>query len=167
MRKEPTQEFIKEYLNYDPNTGIFTWTEKRGNRGVRPNRIAGCDDGEGYIKIRLAGVGYKAHRLAWIYMTGNSSDKLIDHINRNSKDNRWENLREADHAQSVWNTGISSLNKVGYKGVAWDPVRKKYFVRLRHHKKRIFLGRFNTAEEAHAVYCDFVQKNRGEFGCVG
>jgi hypothetical protein len=44
------------------------------------------------VLIRLEGIGYLAHRLAWVYMTGEQPD-VIDHINRERDDNRFSNLR--------------------------------------------------------------------------
>ena len=168
MKPEITQQELKEYLNYNPDTGIFTWTSKIGNRGVKPDRIAGCiDKDDGYVKIRLAGVGYRAHRLAWIYMTGSAPEKFIDHKNRDRTDNRWENLREADSFQNNWNCAAMPNKIVPYKGVCWDPKRQKYYARIWQNKKRILLGRYDTAEEAHKAYCDAVSKYRGEFGYTG
>ena len=85
-----TRERITECLNYDPASGVFTWKISRGKSKV--NKIAGCVDTTGYIVIRIDGMNYKAHRLAWIYVYGEWPNDLIDHINGINNDNRIENL---------------------------------------------------------------------------
>lgn len=166
MSKEPTQEIIKKYLDYNPDTGIFTWKEARGNRGVKPNRIAGCKD-QGYVDIRLLQQNYRAHRLAWVYMTGNPAPEYVDHINRNRSDNRWENLRAATACESARNVRMSPRNTVGLKGVTKKKNRNKYVAQIKYKRKRIYLGTFNTPEEAHAAYCVAAKKYHGDFACLG
>ena len=160
-----TQDIIKEYLIYNPETGKFTWTDKQGKRGVKPSREAGCIDG-GYIKIRMGKINYRAHRLAWIYMTGNQPPDYIDHINHDGTDNRWCNIRAATATESACNIRISSLNTSGFKGVC----RYKdggYVARIWYKNVRIYLGRYPTKEEAYAAYCEASKKYHGEFGCIG
>ena len=88
-----TQSELKELLNYDPATGVFTWLVSRGR--VKASSVAGHVHSRGYIVIMVDGRRHLAHRLAFVYMTGTFPDDQVDHINEIKADNRWINLREA------------------------------------------------------------------------
>ena len=74
-----TQAELKARLNYDPETGIFTWIKRIRRKGSHPNSIAGnlCD---GYIRIKVNGKLYRAHRLAFLYMTGSTPLDCTDPV---------------------------------------------------------------------------------------
>lgn len=88
-------EEIKDYLKYEPATGVFTWIKSPSYR-VKEGDLAGTDDGRGYLVITFQRKRHYCHRLAFKLM-GVDLDKAeyIDHINSNKSDNRWENLRLA------------------------------------------------------------------------
>ena len=111
-----TQQYLKEILHYNPDTGVFMWKEaKRGRNRFKP---AGTYDCNGYLIIKIDYKRYRACRLAWVYMTGKEPEKLIDHINRNVADDRWSNLREATHNQNQQNKSIAKNNTSGHKGIS-------------------------------------------------
>lgn len=91
---------------------------------------------------------------------------VIDHKNRNPKDNKKENLRMATRAQNGANKLLASDNKSGYKGVHYDKFTKKWRTQIRlpdSNGKRISLGRYDTAEEAYDVYKKKAKEVWGEF----
>ncbi len=75
-----TQEQLKELLHYDSNTGLFTW--RVGRRGMWADLRAGTLSPSGYVSIIIKSKNYSAHRLAFLYMTGNFPINGVDHINR-------------------------------------------------------------------------------------
>lgn len=68
-----TQEYLKECLSYDPESGIFVYKNKTHNR-VKPGSIAGSKHIAGYLTIRINRKAYLCHRLAWLYVYGNFPD---------------------------------------------------------------------------------------------
>jgi hypothetical protein len=142
-------------ISYDPETGEFYWIRK--TRGwCRVNRQAGWVDG-GYRNIFIKdSTGYKkkykAHRLAWFYMTGRWPDGDIDHKNMDRADNRFENLRESDRTHNRANTGRRSDNKSGFKGVCFRPKSGKYHAQIQYKGKPYHLGYYDTPQDAHEAY---------------
>lgn len=149
-----TQEELKKQLHYDPETGIFTRLISNGNRAMIGS-IAGHKNKRGYIEICINKKnGYLAHRLAFLYMTGNSPNNNVDHIDGIPHNNSWENLRPATQSENMQNIKIPINNKTGYLGVCLSkrPYYKPYRSTISINKKRIHLGYFDTALEASYAY---------------
>jgi hypothetical protein len=72
----------------------------------------------------------------------------VDHINRNGIDNRRSNLRLVTHQENAYNVGLFKSNSSGATGVYWDKNRNKWQAKIKKDQKNIFLGRFETKEEA-------------------
>ena len=76
-----TQAELKEQLDYNPETGVFTWKVANSNRN-KVGGVAGClHKFTGYNVIRINKKGCKSHRLAWLYVYGEFPKGFIDHIN--------------------------------------------------------------------------------------
>jgi hypothetical protein len=156
-------EKLKHWLWYQPQTGLFRWRYASHNRMIAPWDVAGCPDDKGYIKITLLGKSYRAHHLAWLFMTGALPKSLIDHKNRNKSDNSWENLRQADQNQNQWNTATRIDNKSGVKGVHFCKTWNRWVALVRVNGVRHHVGRFATIEEAQKAVTEFRSKYHGEY----
>jgi hypothetical protein len=151
MSKNLTQERLKELLSYDPATGVFVRVKRTKNQyGI--GSIAGNSDASGYQRITIDGKNFKAHRLAWLYMTGAFPSEQIDHIDRNPGNNRFANLRAVTQSENQHNSGKRKDNNSGYKGVSYQMDAKKWAVRICINNVKIYLGIFHTPEEANAAY---------------
>jgi hypothetical protein len=146
MEIELTQNYLKEQLHYNPTTGEFNWIEKKQGRPL--NGIAGTMDKDGYRCIRINGKSYKAHRLAFLYMTGNFPPEQIDHLNHRRDDNSFINLRHASHKENQRNASMSSNNKSGFTGVSWYKRDKRWVAKIDINGKRKHLGCFKDLDEA-------------------
>jgi len=148
-----TQAQVKAVLNYDPETGIFTWNPRPRVMG---GKIAGNLSPVGYMRIGLGGRGvnkrlYQSHRLAWLYMTGEWPANDIDHINGCRTDNRWVNLRSVDRRTNLENLRVArSNNRSGLLGVSM--ARKRFNARIYVNGRVVNLGNFDLKEQAHAAY---------------
>lgn len=152
---------LKEQLNYDPETGVFTW--KINKKGLFAGSVAGDINVIGYRRIGFNCKRWLAHRLAWFYMTGEMPKNHIDHINLNRSDNRWCNLREATNAENMRNAGLRKDNTSGYKGVYWDKRISKWFASANFENKQHNLGYFTNPVDASKAFQSFAKENYGEF----
>lgn len=161
--------FLKECLDYDPNTGLFTWKDrpehhfKEGkygrevicrtwNKKHSGRQAFNHENGRGYLSGAINGKNYAAHRVAYAMMTGDWPSWTIDHINGIRTDNRFCNLREATPAQQMMN---ATKKQKQVRGVACHSRKGKtrYSASIRVH-----LGYFDTDEEAATAYEDAAQK---------
>jgi hypothetical protein len=159
----PSQQEIKKFLCYDSETGIFTraiTSSPNAQRGMK----AGYPCKRGYIRITINNRKYLAHRLAWVYMTGEDpGDFEVDHINRNKSDNRFENLRlVSDQANSI-NCGMRRHNTSGVRGVYWDKQMSKWGAQIRNKGRKIHLGYHVDLDEATAAYDKAALEIHGEY----
>jgi HNH endonuclease len=143
-----TEKELKTRLNYNPETGHFTWLTVRGKK-VKAGDRAGYEH-KGYRHITLNDKDYAEHRLSWFYVRGEWPKGFIDHKNLDRSDNRWINLREVTPTESVHNRSTSLNNKTGFTGVRCQG--KKFRARLNVGGARILLGDYESAEEASAAY---------------
>ena len=135
-----TNSELKDNLKYNPDTGDFTWVNDRA-RGIKSGAIAGWNRPLNYKSIRLNGVTYLQHRLAWLYMTGEFPINEIDHINRDGLDNRWSNIRAATSRQNNENRSVNTK----FIGVSWDKLNNKWFVYSPKIKGAgCYIGRYKT-----------------------
>lgn len=156
-----TAERLREVLDYDPETGVFTWRVTNTNalgHGGRSRCVAGAVAGHlnrnGYRSIGIDHVLYQAHRLAWLYVHDRWPDHHIDHINGGHDDNRIANLRDVPQAQNAQNRhGAQRNNRTGHLGVdEYKPGRWR--ARIKDGARQRHLGCFATPEAAYAVYAE-------------
>lgn len=165
--KKPTENYIKNVLLYNPETGEFLWKYRNDALDMWNKTWAGKaagTSGDKYLKIGLLGKIHAAHRLAWLYMTGEWPKGEIDHINGNKFDNRWDNIRESTKSQNQCNRTMTRKNTSGYKGVCM--VRGRWMAQIKVRNKHFYLGYFAKPEDAYVAYCSAAVKHHGEFARV-
>lgn len=165
VAKEITRDFLLEILTYNPLSGVFTWNCRNvGNHfknkravgvfnalysgSVAGSEVSSNKSATSYIAIKINGKSHKAHRLAFIYMTGDAPEE-VDHIDHNGMNNKWTNLRPSDRKDNSKNIPKQKSNKTGVIGVNWHKAAKKWQARaVDKDGKRIDLGRFDNFEDA-------------------
>lgn len=163
MNHEDTlsQEYLKRILNYNEKTGEFEW--KRRGSGIRVGKKAGGVDSYGYVRIRIDGIRYRAHRLVFLYVFGFFPKEEVDHINHDKSDNRLSNLRLCSRSENFSYRKKPVTNSSGYKGVSFKARNRKWVAQIGKGGKRIHLGLFNSKEEAYLAYCLKAKELFGEF----
>lgn len=116
--------FEDDRLDYDPETGVFTWRISPTNR-VKAGSVAGSNDRKGYSRIMVGGKKLAASHLAW--NTLHPDDPVmpgeeIDHINHVRDDNRALNIRKTNARGNSRNRSLRTDSKYGLSGLGW---RKK------------------------------------------
>lgn len=154
--------YLKENMEYDPNTGKLWWRKPHGKRDL--SKPIGGVDGRGYLQVSTPYGNLKLHRIAWFLHYGYWPSGFIDHVNRDKTDNRLVNLREATNRQNCLNSGSHKDNLYSsYKGVSYDKRHKKWVARFSGK----FLGQFMSEKEAANCYdkytrslgCEFARSN--------
>jgi hypothetical protein len=157
-RNVVTVERVRQVLNYDMDTGGFTWRHFKSPRALAGNE-AGRVDRSNRRRIRIDGFEYYASRLAVLYVTGIWPKLYVDHRDRNPQNNAWENLREASPQQNAANS--KPRGKIGIKGVhrAGKKFRSTIYIDGRNRS----LGTFATVVEAAEAYEAAAKVTYGEF----
>lgn len=155
-------EKVKEHLAYEPETGHFAW--KLSTHGRHPGKCGSINKKSNYQIIRVLGVTVSAHRLAWFYEYGVWPKGQIDHVNGVRTDNRICNLRDVSRAVNQQNQRKAHIkNKCGLLG-AHCGGNGKFTSRINVGGRRIYLGYFDTAEQANAAYIKAKRKHHD--GCT-
>lgn len=142
-----TQKRLKEVLNYNEQSGVFTWKTAKAKR-ISVGDVAGCINKKGYITIRIDNKIYFAHRLAWLYVYGKMPNENIDHINQIKDDNRILNLREVDCAENNKNKPMQENNTSGVTGVTWHKKAKRWQAYIQIDGTQKHLGLFASFSDA-------------------
>ena len=158
-----TRARLFQRLLYDPETGLFTWKVNVKGGRAQIGKVAGGINAYGYIQIRFEGRHHRAHRLAWLYMTGRWPRNLLDHIDGDRQNNRFCNLREANNSQNNWNSVRPRHNTSGFKGVSWSKTVGKWSSSIKVGGTQRHLGYFDTPENAHAAYAAAASEMHGEY----
>lgn len=143
-------------LDYDGETGIFTWkVTLRGGSAIAGRRAGKLHIRNGYRLIKINQRCYSEHRLAWLLTNGAWPDADLDHIDGDRANNRISNLRKVTSSQNNWNVpagqGFSRLRSGNFRA------------EIRANRKRIRLGTFNSEDGARAAYLAAKEKYHGEF----
>lgn len=161
-KKTLTVSTVREFLDYDPEAGVFLWKKPR------PKVVVGAVAGHlkkdtGYRTITILGRMYFAHQVAWLYVHGTWPPDEVDHKDHQHDHNAIHNLRLATRSQNQANASLRVDNTSGFRGVTYYPRNKKWGAYLSHDKRRVWLGLHATPEEAHAAVVQAGKRLHGEF----
>jgi len=138
-------EALFSVLDYDRETGLFTWLTTTKN--CKKGDVAGAKNDQGYIVISVDDVKYRAHRLAWFYVYGVWPEN-IDHIDHIRANNKFNNLRNVTHQENHKNASLSKNNKSGFNGVSWCNRDELWIAGIRINGNRINLGGYKNKDRA-------------------
>lgn len=164
-----SQSTLKQIFDYEAIQGVLVWrsadetllflgqTQAKRRSGKVAGTIAKNKGGD-RRQVMYKRKSYIHSRLVWFWHNGPIPDgKFIDHINRNSLDDRIENLRLATHAQNCQN----ALSK----GYCWKSTENIWWVRVRANGKTHSGGYFHSEEEAAKAANLLKKRLHGQFAC--
>ncbi len=153
----PSYERVRGLFDYDADTGILSKSGKPVGWGRNQNH---------YLKVDIDGGKYFVHRVIVLWMTGEWPLDHVDHIDLDIFNNRWANLRQCTKTQNQGNRTKRVDNSSGVKGVHWDASRGRWLAQISKNQRHIFIGRFDSIDEARAAYAAKAVELYGEFARV-
>lgn len=166
QRPLPSLERLELLLTYDKETGSLLWNSREPSSfDPYPSRsqehqanhwntrFAGKDAGSfsgGYLRVMIDKVHYFAHRVIWKLVTG-EDPVFIDHIDGDTRNNRFENLRNVDHVVNMKNKSLYTNNKSGFPGVEYHNRDGVWVAKIGVDGGQVHLGNFSTQAEAIAA----------------
>jgi hypothetical protein len=152
MKNDLTQELLKRYFTYDPETGNFVRIMRRDRWGERVcSELIKSRNNRGYLWVRIFNETHLVHRLIVLYMTGDHPHGQIDHIDGERLNNKWVNLRDVNPFENSRNQGNRIDNSTGVRGVTYRATGrglKRWKARISHMGVRYDLGEYLTKGEA-------------------
>lgn len=162
--RDLTVDLLNELFEYDKETGELSWKMSRGT--AKKGNVVGSDNGLGYLRASINSKLYLVHRLVFLMHKG-YLPVILDHIDGNSRNNRIENLRPASQSQNQHNRKTGKNNTSGFKGVSYHKKSAKFRARISHLNQSIFLGAYNTPEEADVAVRAAREELHGNFAHHG
>lgn len=151
----PSADYLRQLVDYDPDTGAFTHRYAPWMCDTRNTRFAGkpafTRTRDGYRTAVINGRGVQAHRAAWAWVHGEWPDGEIDHINHDRSDNRIANLRVVTRTQNTRNISKAKNNTSGVTGVYWGKRNARWTAGIRVDRQLKYLGSFLKIEDAVAA----------------
>jgi hypothetical protein len=112
------------------------------------NKIRWNNNGLNYVVTGRGNTKKYLHRM----ITECPPEKVVDHINMNTFDNRRENLR-------IVTRSINNRNNLG-KGYHFHKQTQKWCAQLKRDGKKIYIGLFVTEQEAKEAVRQFKDKEQ-------
>lgn len=144
--KLPSKKVLHENFTY--KDGELFW--KVTSYGRTPDKPAGNTSVLGYRRVKLHQQLMFLHRVIWKMHHG-TEPEYLDHIDRNTLNNRIENLREATAHENITNTGLRNNNSSGYIGVHLTK-RDTWSMHVRIPGMRLSISNVVSRKEAARLY---------------
>ena len=145
---------LNDYIVYDEYVEIFLYNKKSE---IIAKTLVDIQDFDKIkmFKIRKSASGYaivgKTKKLLHIFILNPSKNKIVDHINGDSLDNRRCNLREANKTTNGQNSKNKKNNTSGISGVSFNNSENKFETYISVYGKRIKLGYYININDAKYV----------------
>lgn len=166
-------EKLHSLIDFNPETGSTKWKFREEiaetqhklaniigfNRRFAGKECFSCVRDDGYVHGAINEKKYLKHRIVWFMHYGEWPNGGLDHINGDKTDNRIANLREATPSQNQYNR--PSLGKL--RGAHYRKSDGMWQSSIRVENKRIYLGIFACADDAHKAYCEAQTKYHAEY----
>lgn len=147
-------EIPRDYFNSNVAYGTFN--------GKLRGKPAGKKEKRGYVRVKVKGKMYSAHRIIFYKFNGYLPDS-IDHIDRNTGNNKIDNLRAASNSNNIANSNLRVDNTSGFKGVGFVKATGKWRATVKKNGKYVYCKYFTDKDEAIKARAMEFSKHFGEF----
>ncbi len=157
----------EEYRSIDENYSVSNYGNVKHHGNVLNIEWLPYDDKSDncYWQVKIGAVYHRVHILiASAFISNPKNHAVVDHIDRNPKNNNVNNLRWCSHGQNMNNKGKYKSNKSGHTGVSYVRYLHKWKAQINVNKKT-YIGLFETEEEA-IIYRKLLEKKRLTFDPV-
>jgi hypothetical protein len=158
-KTQPSIDELREYLEYDPETGFLKW-KKAPSNFAKVGAIISAVNSRGYVTVGFKNATLQAHRVAFALHNGRWPMPFCDHVNGNKTDNRADNLRECTRALNQHNRRVTRKSKTGVKGVF--PNNRGYLAQVKANGA-LYNKWFRRLEDAAAYVKQLREQLHGEF----
>lgn len=162
VNRLPSLSLLRTRLRLDPKTGFLYWRERSPAEFYRrqdaatwnakhAGKRAGAEKGRGYRTVRINGISYHEHRIAYALHYGKDPGRLhVDHADGPS--NKPSNLSLLTNQQNVRRrVRMNANNTSGVHGVYWSKASGKWVASIQTAGAKIHLGVFSSLEAAAAA----------------
>lgn len=121
-----SKSMFEEHLYYDEtSSSCLRWKIDRvcgkGRVHAKAGSEAGClDKSNNYCIVGLMGKFYQAHRIICVLHGLEVDGKVVDHVDRDKRNNKISNLRIVTQKENCYNIGMRSDNTSGVRGISYD-----------------------------------------------
>lgn len=165
IKKLPDKQFLNECFSYCGDSGNLFWKERPRHHFKTESimktintrfagKVVGTKNSLGYLIVNITQDStsslYLVHRLIAHMFIGDCENKLIDHIDNDTLNNRIENLRICSSSENLGNMGKTKRD--GLQGAFYMEDRGYWKACIKINYKQIILGNFATEQEAHDAY---------------
>lgn len=147
-KSDITQALVKEYLDYDPQTGELIWIKKPSKRANLRTRAGSLVSTTGYRSIALFGKSYPEHHVVWLWYHGYWPKQQLDHIDHIRNNNRISNLREVTVGENARNRTRRQNTRTDEAGIWFNRISKRYVAEITKDGKKVYQASFVDIEDA-------------------
>lgn len=159
-RKAALLAEFRSIADYVPETGdVICKKNRQGSRIRIGDKFAVRRGRSKYPTITLFNRVYQLSRIIWLHMTGDWPQYNIDHINGDTWDNSWSNLRDVPQLLNNKNKVMQSNNTSGCTGVSYRRDINRWRAYTKDANKQINIGSYPTFEEAVAARKAFLDSH--------
>ena len=157
----PPLEVLKWLFRYDSESGKLYKIRESSGKLCNPEREINALTSNGYLRVTITDRNglkklFLVHQLIYYMVSNVEPLSIVDHINGDKMDNRFENLKLSNESLNQRNRKMQSNNTSGITGIYWDKDRNKWASEARDPTgRKKYLGRYDDIEEAKKVISAF------------
>lgn len=149
---------IFERLGYIKETGQIFWKKPLRKKSLI-NKIINRISNNGYVIVKIYNTRIQIHRIVWLFENGTWPNGVIDHVDGNKLNNKYNNLRVVTMRTNSQNRKEHRNGNLLGAHKNTKSNKNQWASRIQINGKSIYLGSFRTQVEAHNAYIEELNKH--------